>query len=122
MCNLKYFESNCREENEEWIEETKLEGHSDWVKDVAWSPLAGVTKMTIASCSQDKRVIIWSNRETDGIIWAPELLKVFDDVVYHVSWNEIRSILAVSGGDSEEEVRHFKYLYSFYKEVEISFK
>jgi len=41
-----------REENEHWIEEVKLEGHSDWVRDVAWSPTAGLARMKIASSSQ----------------------------------------------------------------------
>jgi len=90
-----------REEGEEWVEETKLEGHSDWVRDVAWSPSAGLTKMKIASCSQDRRVIIWNNRESDGVTWTPELLHVFDDVVWHVSWNFVGDVLAVSGGDNQ---------------------
>nr|QBH74134.1 protein transport protein sec13 [Folsomia candida] len=90
-----------KEENEEWTEETKLEGHSDWVRDVAWSPSAGLTKMKIASCSQDRRVIVWNNRESDGVSWTPELLHVFDDVVWHVSWNFVGDVLAVSGGDNQ---------------------
>jgi len=90
-----------KEENEEWVEEVKLEGHSDWVRDVAWSPSIGVTKMKIASCSQDRRVIVWTNREGDGVNWTPELLHIFDDVVWHVSWNVVGDVLAVSGGDNQ---------------------
>jgi len=89
------------EENDQWIEEVKLEGHSDWVRDVAWSPAAGLTKMKIASSSQDRRVIIWTNKESDGISWTPEPLHVFDDVVWHVSWNFVGDVLAVSGGDNQ---------------------
>ena len=47
MCFL-YF----REEEGEWIEDNKLEGHSDWVRDVAWAPSIGLPKSIIASCSQ----------------------------------------------------------------------
>lgn len=78
-----------------------MEGHSDWVRDVAWSPAAGLTKMKIASSSQDRRVIIWTNKESDGISWTPEPLHVFDDVVWHVSWNFVGDVLAVSGGDNQ---------------------
>lgn len=48
-CEL--FVSN-REEEGEWIEEQKLEGHSDWVRDVAWAPSVGLAKSIIASCGQ----------------------------------------------------------------------
>jgi len=90
-----------KEENDHWVEEVKLEGHSDWVRDVAWAPAAGLARMKIASSSQDRRVIIWNNREGDGVTWTPESLHVFDDVVWHVSWNFIGDILAVSGGDNQ---------------------
>ena len=42
-----------------WVEEAKLEAHSDWVRDVAWAPSLGKNRTIIASCSQDRRVIIW---------------------------------------------------------------
>ena len=42
----------CREENGEWVMEEKLEGHSDWVRDVAWCPGIGLPISRIASCSQ----------------------------------------------------------------------
>lgn len=88
------------EDNDKWVEEVKLEGHSDWVRDVAWSPAAGLTKMIIASL-QNRLVIIWTYKESDGISWTPELLQVFDDAVWHVSWNFIGDILTVSGGDNQ---------------------
>jgi len=42
-----------------WMEEMKLEGHTDWVRDVAWAPCVGKNRSMIASCSQDRRVILW---------------------------------------------------------------
>ena len=39
-----------REDNGQWVEEQKLEGHSDWVRDVAWAPSIGLPKSIIASC------------------------------------------------------------------------
>jgi protein transport protein SEC13 len=43
-----------------WTEEAKLELHTDWVRDVAWAPFSGLPVNVIASCSQDKTVVIWT--------------------------------------------------------------
>ncbi|XP_042886425.1 protein SEC13 homolog [Penaeus japonicus] len=84
----------------EWAEESKLEGHSDWVRDVAWAPSIGLPRSIIASCSQDRRVIIWMNDGVTGT-WQPRELNTFDDVIWHVSWSVTGNILAVSGGDNK---------------------
>ncbi|XP_045166697.1 protein SEC13 homolog [Mercenaria mercenaria] len=89
-----------REEDGEWIEEQKLEGHSDWVRDVAWAPSIGLPKSIIASCSQDCRVIIWTNDGTSNN-WSSSVLNKFKDVVWHLSWSITGNILAVSGGDNK---------------------
>ena len=88
----------CQDETGNWVEEAKLEGHSDWVRDVAWAPSIGSNKTMIASCSQDRRVIIWTN---EGSSWTPKTLDTFDDVVWHVSWSISGNMLAVSGGDNK---------------------
>jgi len=90
-----------KEENEQWVEEVKLEGHSDWVRDVAWAPSIGLSRMKIASSSQDRRVIIWNNHDGEGATWTPEPLHLFEDVIWHVSWNFVGDVLAVSGGDNQ---------------------
>lgn len=41
-----------REDNDQWVEDQKLEAHTDWVRDVAWAPSIGLMKNIIASCSQ----------------------------------------------------------------------
>ena len=41
-----------REEEGQWVEDQKLEGHSDWVRDVAWAPSIGLPRNVIATCSQ----------------------------------------------------------------------
>lgn len=89
------------EEDDKWIEDQKLEAHSDWVRDVAWAPSVGLPKSYIASCSQDRRVIIWSNSMESGSTWSTTVLHTFDDVVWHVSWSVMGNILAVSGGDNK---------------------
>lgn len=81
-----------------WNCEAKLEGHSDWVRDVAWAPSIASNRIMIASCSQDRRVIIWTN---EGSSWTPKTLHTFDDVVWHVSWSVSGNMLAVSGGDNK---------------------
>jgi len=82
-----------------WQEEAKLEGHSDWVRDTAWAPSLGVSREMVASCGQDRRVIIWTRGE--GGSWVPKVLHTFEDVVWHVSWSVSGNILAVSGGDNK---------------------
>ncbi|GLG99118.1 hypothetical protein R5R35_012173 [Gryllus longicercus] len=88
-----------KEEGDRWVEETKLEVHSDWVRDVAWAPSIGLPRSTIASCSQDRRVIIWTS--DDNVQWNSTVLNTFDDVVWNVSWSLNGNILAVSGGDNK---------------------
>ena len=94
---------NCvkiwREENDRWIEENRLEAHSDWVRDVAWAPSIGLARTQIASASQDRHVIIWNS--TDLTTWSPTILHTFDDVVWSVSWSSTGNILAVTGGDNK---------------------
>lgn len=72
---LNLFSPNLSEDassgTPEWIEETRLEGHSDWVRDVAWAPSLNVARQLIASCGQDGRVIVWqsiSNAEASSTL------------------------------------------------------
>lgn len=90
-----------KEAEGQWLEEERLEGHTDWVRDVAWAPSIGLVQSTIASCSQDCRVIIWTKDEVKGRQWMQKVLPTFDDVVWHVSWSVTGNILAVSGGDNK---------------------
>jgi protein transport protein SEC13 len=88
-----------KEEGDRWIEERKLEVHCDWVRDVAWSPSISFPSSRIASCSQDRRVIIWNS--DDMSTWTPTILNTFDDVIWNVSWSLSGNVLAVSGGDNK---------------------
>ena len=40
------------EDQGHWKEEAVLEGHSDWVRDVAFAPSIGLSRTYLASCSQ----------------------------------------------------------------------
>ena len=43
-----------REETQSWVEEETLEGHADWVRDIAWAPSIGLPRSYVATASQDK--------------------------------------------------------------------
>lgn len=74
-----------------------LTGHTDWVRDVAWSPTV-LQKSYIASASQDKTVRIWTSNASGG--WESKSLQ-FNDVTWRVSWSLSGNVLAVSGGDNK---------------------
>jgi len=72
--------------------------HNDWVRDVAWAPCC-IPINIVASCSEDKTVIIWLQTEALGS-WQPTVLPTFEDPVWRVSWSLTGNILAVSSGDN----------------------
>jgi len=90
--------------NMDWKEVEILSQHSDWVRDVAWAPNIGLPYSTIASCSQDGAVIIWTQSAEPNAKWThKELpLKHGSDapVVWRVSWSITGNILAVSGASN----------------------
>ncbi|KAJ2466428.1 GTPase-activating protein S13 [Coemansia sp. RSA 2320] len=89
-----------------------LEGHSDWVRDVAYAPNIGLPRTYLASCSQDKHVFIWtqdvpagkaSTGQSGSAEWTCHQLTStpFPDVVWRVSWSMSGNVLAVSCGDNK---------------------
>ncbi|KIK86600.1 hypothetical protein PAXRUDRAFT_831899 [Paxillus rubicundulus Ve08.2h10] len=103
-----------REDMQSWVEEEILEGHTDWVRDVAWAPNIGLPRSYIATASQDKSVLIW-RKDTPTSPWAKTALDPstaaapntaatpgkFPDVVWRVSWSLAGNVLAVSCGDGK---------------------
>ncbi|KAJ3340136.1 GTPase-activating protein S13 [Gonapodya sp. JEL0774] len=92
-----------REENGQWKEECILQGHQDWVRDVAWAPSIGLPGQRIASCSQDKTVLIWSHPSSNpSTEWTFTRLRAtpFPDAVWRVSWSAAGNVLAVASGDN----------------------
>ncbi|CAK9438035.1 uncharacterized protein LODBEIA_P23840 [Lodderomyces beijingensis] len=86
--------------SDSYVEEAKLEGHTDWVRDVAWSP-SNLIRPYIATASQDRTVLIWT-QDKDGK-WIHQNLteEKFPDVCWRCSWSLSGNILAVSGGDNK---------------------
>ncbi|KAF8634521.1 hypothetical protein AX17_004194 [Amanita inopinata Kibby_2008] len=105
-----------REDTQSWVEEEVLEGHTDWVRDVAWAPNIGLPRSYIATASQDKTVLIWT-KDSPTSPWvktaldpsstytstggAPPPPGKFPDVVWRVSWSLAGNLLAVSCGDGK---------------------
>ncbi|KAG8907505.1 GTPase-activating protein S13 [Tulasnella sp. 403] len=95
-----------RSQTDTWQVEETLEGHTDWVRDVAWAPNIGLPRSYIATASQDKTVCIWT-KDSPTSPWAKNLLDGgsaggrFPDVVWRVSWSLAGNILAVSCGDGK---------------------
>lgn len=104
-----------REDSQSWVEEETLEGHTDWVRDVAWAPNIGLPRSYIATASQDKTVLIWT-KDSPTSPWVKTALDPssdltsaggapppgkFPDVVWRVSWSLAGNILAVSCGDGK---------------------
>ncbi|KAL3105564.1 hypothetical protein niasHT_021187 [Heterodera trifolii] len=84
-----------------WRMEAELDGHENWVRDVAWAPSESQTS-TIASCGVDGRVIIWRcNLDGDEQKWTNRVLCKYTDPIWHVSWSFCATILAVSGVDNK---------------------
>ena len=76
-------------------------GHSDWVRDVSWAPPILPNVNTVASCSEDRTVLIWTQKGQNEE-WKASLLHTFDGPVWRVSWStKTGHILAVSSGDSD---------------------
>ncbi|KAJ1723263.1 GTPase-activating protein S13 [Coemansia erecta] len=89
-----------------------LEGHGDWVRDVAYAPNIGLPRTYLASCSQDKNVYIWTqdapiSKAAAGQNAASDWVRTqlsstpFPDVVWRVSWSMSGNVLAVSCGDNK---------------------
>lgn len=76
-----------------------LQMHTDMVRDVAWAPNLGLPRSTIASASEDGRVIMWTVSK-DGDQWEGRVLKDFKTPVWRVSWSLTGNLLAVSDGNN----------------------
>lgn len=89
------------EPTNEWIETHQMSDnvHSDWVRDVAWRPNTGVPTNTIASCSEDQTVIIWT-QDMEGSPWVNSQVLRLGAPCWRLSWSITGTVLAVASSDS----------------------
>lgn len=97
---VKNLETNTWEEEKSASIGSSL-SHSDWVRDVAWAPPLLPNVNVVASCSEDRKVIIWTQTGGKGNEWKPTLLQEFEAPVWRVSWSLTAQMLAVSSGDND---------------------
>lgn len=98
-----------------WAEVEQLQGHSDWVRDVAFAPNIGLPRSYLATCSQDRTVLVWT-QDSPNSPWNKKALNPsagalastpsatpakFPDTVWRVSWSVSGNVLAVSCGDGK---------------------
>ncbi|KAF2452394.1 putative nuclear pore complex subunit [Lineolata rhizophorae] len=96
-CKVKIWEYNPDTKTHACL--TELAAHTDWVRDVAWSPTL-LAKSYVASASQDKTVRIWASTSAAGTEWTVAATLSFDAVAWRVSWSLAGNVLAVSTGDN----------------------
>jgi len=90
-------------EEQKWVEQEVFANgenrHMDWVRDVSWAPSLGLPSNTIATCSEDKSVMIWT--EDQSGMWRKAHVLKFSQKVWKVSWSIMGNILAVCQGDNK---------------------
>lgn len=81
--------------------QSTLQHHGDWVRDVAFHPDASAPYIVLASCGQDKTVVISRQlRSSPSNSWESSTT-TFTDAVWRLSWSPCGSMLLVTTGDSE---------------------
>ncbi|CAO1635743.1 unnamed protein product [Sympodiomycopsis kandeliae] len=110
------------QDSKKWEEVEQLTGHTDWVRDVAFAPNIGLPRSYLATCSQDRTVLIWtqdnlnspwiktsltppppstSTETATSAAAAPGSENKFAETVWRVSWSVSGNVLAVSCGDGK---------------------
>lgn len=103
-CDNKIRFWSCKDNK--WEEDATYTKHSDWVRDVAWAPGLLPNYNVVASCAEDRTVVIWKQQAEANVAswataeWKPHVLHTFDAPVWRVSWSMTGHLLAVSSGDN----------------------
>ena len=72
------------------------------MRDVAFAPNIGLPRSYLATASQDRTVLIWT-QDAPGSPWTktPLTAQPFAGVVWRVSWSVTGQVLAVSADDGQ---------------------
>jgi protein transport protein SEC13 len=87
--------------NGAWTPSHTFHDHSDWVRDVAFSPDAAARHLILASCSQDRTVIIRRAPRDRPSEWETSSPVAFKDTVWRLSWSPCGSMLLVTTADAQ---------------------
>jgi len=92
------------------VAELKDQGHSDWVRDVTWSPSIGAPYETLVSCSEDGTVIFWKNSKSGQNDFKNSSQKKCNGPAWRLSFSFGGHLLAVStaANNSENLVEIYK--------------
>ena len=78
--------------------------HSDWVRDVVFSPDGANPFLYLASCGQDKKVVVRRIRQehvNDPTADWDTMTVLLDEAAWRLSWSPCGTMLLVTTGDSE---------------------
>lgn len=84
-----------------WQASKTFADHSDWVRDVAFSPDAASRHIVLASCSQDKTVIIRRAERSDPTSWETSSPVRLAEAAWRLSWSPSGSMLLVTTADGQ---------------------
>lgn len=87
-----------------WTALDNFQDHSEWVRDVAFSPVVSDSSYAmLASCAQDKRVVIRRKKVSaieDGATWETSVTAL-EKGAWRLSWSPCGKMLLVTTQDSE---------------------
>ncbi|KAF0993124.1 hypothetical protein HZS_5787 [Henneguya salminicola] len=89
--------------DEKWNQTEILSGEQDSTRSVSWTSTNLESKSFIASAYQNGSVLIWSKNSEDTH-WESQMIKQFQDPVWHVSWSDAGNVLSVSSGDNDVSI------------------
>lgn len=89
-----------------WSAVGDLTEHSDWVRDVAFSPARASPYIVLASCGHDKNLVVRrkarSTPLTEGS-WEVSVTPM-EEVLWHISWSPCGNMLIVTTAESHSYV------------------
>merc|ERR1719313_809640 len=90
--------------SDDWISSHQFQdGHSDWVRDLAWQPESGGGGHTLATCGADGLLLVWS-QDSDSQPWRKKSVMKLGAPGWRVSWSVTGSMVCVSCGEASMQL------------------